>query len=83
METDRVDLLTLREAAAFLRVSPRYLELLKAAGEVPFIPLGRRHLFRRSALAEFALEREQLATVRAVRSAAVPAPASPDPRTRP
>jgi excisionase family DNA binding protein len=52
--------LTSKEAAAFLRISVRKLQLDAAARRLPYIKLGRRLLFRKAAL-ERALERAEVA----------------------
>jgi excisionase family DNA binding protein len=46
------ELLTIPEVSKFLRVSPATVRRLIARGEMPFVQIGRRYLFRSSDLEE-------------------------------
>lgn len=47
------DLLTVREAAAFLRLSERQVYRLRETGELPIVRMGSRVLIRRDDLDRF------------------------------
>lgn len=51
-------LLTTKEAAAYLRVSPSTVSLLRKNGKLTFIKIGRRILYNVSALEEFIAKNE-------------------------
>lgn len=58
-ETLGVETLTIKEAAALVRVSRRHFHKLMADGEgPPVIRLGRRTIIRREALQQWLLNRE-------------------------
>ncbi len=51
-------LLTKKEAAEFLRVSISTIEKLRYDGSIPFVKLGKRVFFKKTALADY-VERQQ------------------------
>ena len=57
--TDAIQSLTVRETAAALRVSERYIAKLIAQQVLPSYRLGRRRLIRQTALQSF-LERREI-----------------------
>jgi excisionase family DNA binding protein len=66
------DLLTKREAAEKLRVSPSTVDRLRAQGEIAWVPVGRQVRFRPEALAEYVERAERPACPEGERE--VPAP---------
>lgn len=56
--TETSDLLTDKEAAQFLRLSPLTLWRLRKRGELPFVRLATKLLYRRTDLIAF-IERNQ------------------------
>lgn len=59
--TDGISSLTVRETAAKLRVSERYIATLIAQRVLPSYRLGRRRLVRQTALQAFLERRETVA----------------------
>jgi excisionase family DNA binding protein len=57
--TDDLGLLTTKEAAELLRLSPTAVRNLRLAGKLPFVKLGRKIFFKKSALIEF-VDNQQL-----------------------
>ncbi len=57
-ESEAMELLTDKEAASFLRLSPLTLWRLRKRGELPFVRLATKLLYRRSDLLAF-IERNQ------------------------
>ena len=55
METD---LLTGKEVATILRVSPSTVTALRKCGEIPFVQIGRRIFYRQVSVAEFVEKNE-------------------------
>jgi excisionase family DNA binding protein len=54
----RGELLTRKEAAERLKISTSMLDLISKAGKIAVCRVGRRRLFRPSALAEYAAQVE-------------------------
>ena len=52
-------ILGVQAAARFLQVSPTTLRRLVTRGAIPHVPVGRRLLFRRATLEQFAADRER------------------------
>lgn len=52
------ELMTMKEAAAYLRLSVATLASMKKNGDVPFIRLGRRIMFRKETLLNFVASKE-------------------------
>jgi excisionase family DNA binding protein len=57
---EALDLLTPKEAAAFLRLSPATMYQFKKQGVLPYLKMGRRVFFRRSTLLDFVTRSERL-----------------------
>lgn len=52
-------LLTTKEAAELLRLSPSAVQKLRMEGQIPFIKLGKKVFYKKDALIEF-VEKSQL-----------------------
>jgi len=50
---NELELLTTKEAAQFLRLSPSALHKLRKEGELPFVQLGKKVFFKRESLVEY------------------------------
>jgi excisionase family DNA binding protein len=68
-------LLTSKQAAAFLSISPRKLWSLTASGEIPCVRMGRCVRYRREALLEFVRANEKGGG-----QATTPSSSAPNPR---
>jgi len=50
---NELDLLTTKEAAAFLRLSPSAIYKLRTEGKIPFVQLGKKVFFKKESLVEY------------------------------
>jgi NitT/TauT family transport system substrate-binding protein len=57
---NEIDILTTKEAADMLRLSPAAIHKLKREGKLPFVRLGRKVFFKKSTLQNFVSESEQV-----------------------
>jgi excisionase family DNA binding protein len=48
-----LELLTTKEAAQFLRLSPSAIHKLRKEGELPFVQLGKKVFFKKESLVEY------------------------------
>jgi len=48
-----LELLTTKEAAQFLRLSPSAIHKLRKEGELPFVQLGKKVFFKKETLVEY------------------------------
>lgn len=53
MSDTELDILTTKEAAQFLRLSPSAVHKLRKEGELPFVQLGKRVFFKKESLVEY------------------------------
>jgi len=47
------DLMTVKEAAEYLRISVASVGVLRKKGKLPFVKLGQRVMFRKDSLAQY------------------------------
>lgn len=53
MTESDLELLTTKEAAQFLRLSPSAIHKLRKEGELPFVQLGKKVFFKKETLVEY------------------------------
>ena len=53
MSDSDLELLTTKEAAQFLRLSPSAIHKLRKEGELPFVQLGKKVFFKKESLVEY------------------------------
>ena len=53
MTESDLELLTTKEAAQFLRLSPSAIHKLRKEGELPFVQLGKKVFFKKESLVEY------------------------------
>ena len=53
MSDTELELLTTKEAAQFLRLSPSAIHKLRKEGHIPFVQLGKKVFFKKESLVEY------------------------------